>query len=63
MSKQIKSKANQSKRTFTLTVYYNGIRYAKYRTMPMSQEEFDSSEHNTENDWMQFLKTDEYEVI
>ena len=60
MNKNISVTANQSARTFTLRVYDKGKKYAKYRTIQMSQEEFDSSEHNTENDWKQFLKTDEY---
>ena len=59
----IKVKANQSKRTFTIRKYVGGKLIAKYRTIEMSQEEFDSAEMNTENDWRQFLKTDEYYVV
>lgn len=46
----IKVTANQSKRTFTIRCYDNGKLYAKYRTYPMSQSEFDSEEMNTQND-------------
>ena len=63
MSKQIetiKATANQSKRTFTIRKYIDGKLFAKYRTIQMSQEEFDSEEMNTENDWKQFLKSDDY---
>lgn len=33
---------------------------AKYRTLPMSKEEFEINDNNTLNDWNQFLKTEEY---
>jgi hypothetical protein len=56
----ITAKANQRERTFTLRCYNNGKMYAKYRTTPMTQEEFDSAEFWTESDWKQFLTTDEY---
>lgn len=56
----IKVSANQSKRTFTIRCYDNSVLYAKYRTNKMSQDEFDSEEMNTENDWKQFLKSDDY---
>lgn len=59
----IKVTANQSKRTFTIRKYDNDKVYAKYRTYPMSQEEFDSEEMNTENDWKQFLKSDDYYIV
>lgn len=53
-------RANQSKRTFTIRKYIDGKFFVKYRTFQMSQEEFDREENNTENDWKQFLKSDEY---
>jgi len=59
----IKVTANRSKRTFTIRKFDNGVLYAKYRTYPMSQEEFDMEEFNTDNDWRQFLKTDDYYVV
>lgn len=56
----IKAIPNYSKRTFTLRCYSDGIFYAKYRTTQMTQDEFDTEEYNTNNDWQQFLKTDGY---
>jgi hypothetical protein len=56
----ITATANQSKRTFTLRCYENGKMYAKYRTVEMTQDEFDIEENNTESDWKQFLTTDLY---
>ena len=57
---EIKVKANQRKRHFTIREYSGGELMAKYRTYRMTVEEFDSAEYWTENDWFQFLKTDEY---
>ena len=56
----IKVAANQSKRTFTIRKYIDGKLFAKYRTIEMSQEEFNSEEMNSENDWREFLKSDDY---
>lgn len=52
MNNQITVTSNQSKRTFTIRT-----EYAKYRTIQFSQDEFDSLEFNTQNDWRQFLNT------
>ena len=52
---EIRITSNKSKRTFTIRT-----EAGKYRTFQMSQEEFDSAEYWTGNDWKQFLKTDEY---
>ena len=51
----MKITSNKSKRTYTIK-----NDYAKYRTFTMSKQEFDSAYYWTENDWKQFLKTDEY---
>ena len=51
-------RANQSKRTFTIRKFIGGKLFAKYRTIEMNQEEFESEEMNTERDWNQFLKSD-----
>ena len=56
--RKIKVSANQSKRTFTIRT-----ESAKYRTIPMSIEEFKSCEYNTGNDWNDFLKSDDYYKI
>lgn len=53
--RELRISANRSKRTFTIRT-----ESGKYRTYPMSREEFDSAEMWTGNDWGQFLKTDEY---
>ena len=51
----MKVTSNKSARTFTLR-----NETAKYRTIRMSKQEFNSATYWTENDWKQFLKTDEY---
>ena len=51
----LKISSNKSKRTFTIKTSV-----ATYRTFQMSKEEFNNCDYNTGNDWMQFLKTDEY---
>ena len=56
--RKIKVRSNKSKRTFTIKT-----NAAKFRTFQMSQEEFQSCEHNTGNDWNQFLKSDDYYQI
>lgn len=60
MGTTITAKANQSARTFTIRKYGNFKLIAKYRTIPLSVEDFESCENNTENDWKQFLKSDDY---
>jgi len=59
-SETIKVSANQSKRTFTIRKIIDGKIFVKYRTIQMSQEEFDLEEMNTQQDWQQFLKTNDY---
>ena len=49
---QIKVSSNKRNRTFTIRV--NG---SKYRTLPMSNEEFNDADYRTENDWRAFLRT------
>jgi hypothetical protein len=53
-------KPNHRVRTFTIRKYENGKCYVKYRTIPLSKEEFNSCMYNTENDWKQFLKSSDY---
>jgi len=53
--RQIKVSANFSKRTYT--IYTES---GKYRTFPMSKEEFNSCRHNTGNDWSDFLRANDY---
>ena len=60
MSRGLKVTSNKSGRTFTLRFTYEDGSKVKYRTIPFSKEEFNGVENWTENDWFQFLKTDEY---
>lgn len=59
----IETTANKSARTFTLRTFINGVLSSKYRTLKMSKEEFNSANYWTQNDWKNFLKTDEYFLI
>lgn len=54
----IRVSSNKAKRTFTIITDA-----AKYRTLPMSKEEFESANNNTGNDWANFLKSDSYYKI
>lgn len=51
---------NHKARTFTIRVKYNGVTSSKYRTLPVSKQEFTSELNNTQNDWNQFLKSNDY---
>jgi predicted secreted protein len=57
--REIEVKANETDLTFDITVDGD----TTYRTIEMSQEEFDSNEFNTANDWQQFLKGSDYYKI
>ena len=52
----IKVTPNYSKRTFTIRKYIDGVFFAKYRTNPISKDEFESDEYMTENDWKSYLR-------
>ena len=56
--RELKVSSNKSKRTFTIIT-----ESGKYRTLPMSREEFNNNLYNTGNDWQNFLKSDEYYKI
>lgn len=60
LNQTIKVVANNAKRTFTIRTYVNGKLSAKYRTIEFSKEEFSENKYNTEKDWQQFLKSDDY---
>jgi hypothetical protein len=60
VNETIVAKANYSKRTFTIKKYIDGRLYATYSTIQLSKDEFNSELNNTENDWKQFLKSDDY---
>ena len=55
----IKVKANHSKRTFTIRT-----ESAKFRTIRLDKEDFESNLNNTPNDWQTFLNltSDYYKV-
>jgi len=54
----IKVAENRSKRTFTIVTDAS-----RYRTFPMSKDEFESARHNTGQDWQQFLNGSDYYKI
>ena len=60
---KLKVTANNSKKTFTIRQFIDGILFAKFRTLPMGKEEFEREEMNTQNDWKQFLKSSDYTKI
>jgi hypothetical protein len=60
LDRQIMATPNESQRTFTLRILYANGDLAKYRTIRMSKDEFNSCIYNTQNDWLQFLKSDDY---
>ena len=52
----LKISSNKAKRTFTIRT-----KYAKYRTLQFSKEEFEHADFFwTGNDWIHFLKSDDY---
>lgn len=51
----IKATPNHKARTFTIRT-----EAAKYRTIKLSKEEFQSCLHHTQNDWRQWMKSDDY---
>jgi len=63
LNETIKVSANQSMRTFTIRKFIDGKLSAKYRTIQMTQNDFDNEEMNSENDWKQFLKSDDYYTV
>ena len=60
MTQTIKPTPNYCCKTFTLRCYSEGKFYAKYRTVQLSEDEFNSCEYNTNNDWIDFLKSNDY---
>lgn len=56
----IKATANEDKLNFTLECFSNGEHYATYETNVMSEDEFNENEFNTQDDWKQFLKSEDY---
>ena len=61
--KTIKANPNYTNRTFTIRTFINGKLNNKYRTIKLSKPEFENELNNTENDWSQFLKSNDYYLI
>ena len=61
--KTITATPNYKNRTFTLRIFVNGKLNNKYRTIKLSVPEFENELNNTENDWFQFLKSNDYYLI
>ena len=56
--------ANYGKRTFTIRVQNLDRKTVfKYQTHVFNQDEFDSMHFNTQIDWDNFMKNDEYYLI
>ena len=55
LGETLKISANHSKRTFTIRTDV-----AKYRTIRLSKEEFQSCLNNTGQDWKQWLRSSDY---
>ena len=56
----IKATPNHSEKTFTIRKTYKDGSKTKYRTYPMSKDDFNDCLMNTANDWNHFLKSDDY---
>ena len=55
LGETLKISANHSKRTFTIRTDV-----AKYSTIMLSKDEFNSCLNNTGQDWRQFLRSSDY---
>ena len=64
MKTEIKAVSNKAKKTFTISKYNNGKLISKYKTIPLSKQEFEENELNTQSDWLNFLKnSNEYSEV
>ena len=60
----ITSKSNKAERSFTIRKYIDGKLFSKFRTMTLSKDEFEEMEMYTENDWKNYLRTEQsYTVV
>ena len=55
----ITAKANKKTKTFDIIKTWNDGAKVIYRTTELTDQEFEDMEYNTENDWKNFLKTDQ----
>lgn len=53
----ITARSNEESKTFDITKLWNDGTAITYRTTELSQPEFEDMEYNTEEDWIDFLKT------
>lgn len=58
LGQEIKVSSNKKRRTFTIKTTSG-----KYRTYPMTKQEFESCLYNTGNDWSYFLRSNDYYEI
>ena len=61
--KTIKASPNYKNRTFTIITFIKDKINNKYRTIKLSKADFENELNNTENDWKQFLKSNDYYLI
>lgn len=52
--------SNQREKTFTLKVTYPDGKTSKYRTCSFNKSEFEDMEQNTQADWENFLRTQDF---
>ncbi len=57
-ARELKVSSNKSARTYTIKT-----ESVKYRTFPMSRQEFNDCSHMTGQDWQNFLKGSDYYKI
>ena len=60
---KITATPNNKNRTFTIRTFVNGKINFKYRTIQMSKEDFEAELNNTQNDWIHFLKSNNYFLV
>lgn len=53
----ISAVGNEKTKTFDIVKLWNDGTTITYRTSELSQPEFEEMEYNTEEDWIDFLKT------
>ena len=61
--KTITATPNHKNRTFIIRTFVNGKLNNKYRTIKTRKPELESELNNTENDWIQFLKSNDYFLV
>ena len=61
--KTIIATPNHKNKTFTIRTFVDGKLNNKYRSIKFCKEEFENELNNTENDWMHFLKSNDYYLV